>query len=81
MKDGRVQKKNRHRPTRHEQYVLDRESPGRGYRHVVTKRDVQAFIDLLPDWDKWSERLGRIVLGSGEETGNRRRKPELIRVR
>jgi hypothetical protein len=50
VKDGRVQRKNRHRPTGHEGYVLDRESPGRGFRHVVTKRDVQAFIDIIPEW-------------------------------
>ena len=43
-------------------YVLDRESPGRGFRHVVTKRDVQAFIDIVPDWHRYSERLERIVL-------------------
>ncbi len=64
VKDGRVQRKNRHRPTGHEGYVLDRESPGRGFRHVVSKRDVQAFIDIIPDWHRYSERLERIVLAS-----------------
>src|SRR5215204_5728629 len=64
VKDGRVQRKNRHRPTGHEGYVLDRESPGRGFRHVVSKRDVQAFIDIIPDWHRFSERLERIVLAS-----------------
>jgi ribosomal protein L19 len=67
VKDGRVQRKNRHRPTGHEGYVLDRESPGRGFRHVVTKRDVQAFIDVVPEWDRYSERLERIVLASRRE--------------
>jgi len=64
VKDGRVQRKNRHRPTGHDGYVLDRESPGRGFRHVVSKRDVQAFIDIVPDWHRLSERLERIVLAS-----------------
>jgi len=64
VKDGRVQRKNRHRPTGHDGYVLDRESPGRGFRHVVTKRDVQAFIDIVPEWDRFSERLERIVLAA-----------------
>jgi hypothetical protein len=64
VKDGRVQRKNRHRPTGHEGYVLDRESPGRGFRHVVTKRDVQAFIDIIPEWDHFSERLESIVLAA-----------------
>jgi len=64
VKDGRVQRKNRHRPTGHAGYVLDRESPGRGFRHVVTKRDVQAFIDIVPGWDRLSERLERVVLAA-----------------
>jgi hypothetical protein len=62
VKAGRVQRKNHHRPTGHEGYVLDRESPGRGFRHVLSKRDIQAFIDLIPGWDRYSERLERIVL-------------------
>jgi hypothetical protein len=67
VKDGRVQRKNRHRPTGHDGYVLGRESPGRGFRHVVSKRDVQAFIDIVPDWHRLSERLERIVLASPVE--------------
>jgi len=65
VKDGRVQRKNRHRPTGREGYVFDRESPGRGCQHVVTKRDVQAFIDIIPEWHRFSERLERIVLAGG----------------
>jgi len=64
VKDGRVRRKNRHRPTGHGGYILDRESPGRGFRHVASKRDVQAFIDIIPDWHRYSERLERIVLAS-----------------
>jgi hypothetical protein len=64
VRDGRVQRKNRHVPTGLQGYVLDRESPGRGFRHVLNKRDVQAFIDLVPDWDRLSSRLERIVLAS-----------------
>jgi len=62
VKDGRVQRKNRHLPTGLQGYVLDRESPGRGFRHVVSKRDVQAFIDVIPDWHHLSQRLERIIL-------------------
>jgi hypothetical protein len=68
VKDGRVQRKNNHRPTTHDGYVLDRQSPGRGFRHVVTKRDVQAFIDIVPDWDRYAERLERIVLASRDDS-------------
>jgi hypothetical protein len=62
VKGGRVQRKNRHRPTGHDGYALDRESPGRGHCHVVSKKDVQAFIDIIPEWHRFSERLERIVL-------------------
>jgi hypothetical protein len=67
VKNGRVQRKNRLRPTGLQGYVLDRESPGRGYRHVLSKRDVQAFIDLIPDWHWLSQRLERIVLAKYSE--------------
>ena len=68
VKDGRVQRKNRHRPSGFDGYVLDRESPGRDSHHVVSKRDVQAFIDIIPDWDRYSERLERIVLASRSDS-------------
>lgn len=64
VKNGRVQRKNRHLPTSLQGYIIDRESPGRGYRHVLSKRDLQEFIDLIPDWDRLSQRLERIVLAS-----------------
>ena len=51
--------------------MIDRESPGRGWRHVVTKKDLQSFIDLIPGWSLYSERLARIVLvpHDGESDG------------
>jgi hypothetical protein len=64
IRDGRVQRKNRHLPTGLLGYVLDRESPGRGFRHMVTKREIQAFIDLIPDARRLCQRLERIVLAS-----------------
>jgi hypothetical protein len=66
VKNGRVQRKNRHLPTGLQGHVLHRESPGRGFRHVVSKRDLQAFIDIIPGWDRLSDRLERIVLASPE---------------
>jgi len=71
VRNGRVRRKNHHRPTGHEGYVFDRESPGRGFRHVVTKRDLQLFIDIIPEWDRFSERLERIGLGSHSARGDR----------
>lgn len=67
VKDGRVQRKNRSRPTVHEGYVLDRQSPGRGFRHVVSKRDVQTFVEIIPGWDRLCERLERIVLARADD--------------
>jgi hypothetical protein len=64
VRDGRVQRKNRHIPTCRLGLVLDRESPGKGYRHVLTKRDLQEFIDIIPDWERLSQNLERIVLSS-----------------
>lgn len=57
VKGGKVQRKNRHRPTGTLGCVLDRESPGRGYAHVVTKKDIQDFIEIIPDWERLSEGL------------------------
>ncbi len=66
VREGRVQRQNRHVPTVHLGYVLDREAPGHGRHHVVTKRDLQASIQIIPDWDLLSERLERIVLSKLE---------------
>jgi len=62
VKNGRVQRKDRHQPTGLQSCVLDQQSPGRGFKHVLSKRDVQAFIDLIPEWSTLSQRLERIVL-------------------
>jgi hypothetical protein len=64
VKDGRVQRKNRHHPTGALGYVISRESPGRGFRHVLSKRDLENFIELIPDWNRLSARLERIVLAA-----------------
>jgi hypothetical protein len=40
--------------------------PGRDYRHLVHKRDVEAVLPLLPRWDVLSEGLEAIVLAPGE---------------
>ena len=45
--------------------VLERHRPGRGYRHILSKSDVERFIALLPDWDELSRGLEAIVLLAG----------------
>jgi hypothetical protein len=70
VRNGRVRQDSRAVPTGALGYVIDRESPGRGFRHVATKRDLQRFIDLIPDWDRLSHRIERILLaGSGPDDG------------
>ncbi len=66
VRDGKVQGKNRHIPTTHQGCVIERRPPGKGYTHVLSKKNVQDFIRLLPDWAACSERLERIVLAPGD---------------
>ena len=67
VKGGAVKRSNRHQLSGLRGYTLDRRSPVRGYNHVVTKRDVQAFIDLIPDWSDLSRKIERIVLASSDD--------------
>lgn len=67
VKDGLVQKKDRHQFTASLGYVLYRESPNRGHRHVVSKRDLRQFTDLIPDWSTLSHGLEAIRLSSGDD--------------
>jgi hypothetical protein len=71
VKDGRVQKKNNWEKTAHYSqvkglgFVIDRERPGKGYRHLLLKDQVERFISLLPDWDELSIGLDALVLAPG----------------
>jgi hypothetical protein len=47
---------------------VDRQRPGRGYRHLISKADIVRFIALLPEWDHLSEGLDAIVLAPGERS-------------
>ena len=46
--------------------VIDRQRPGKGYRHVLMQRDIETFIGLLPEWAELSRGLNAIVLAPGE---------------
>lgn len=70
VKDGKVQRKNNHLPTGRLGYVIDRESPGHGFRHVLSKRDLQLFIDIIPDWNFLAQGLERIVLARKDVAEN-----------
>jgi hypothetical protein len=70
VRDGVVQRKNRHAPGGdpywHDRPYprIERQPPGDGHRHLLRKRDVGAFIDLLPDWDELRRGLNAILLAT-----------------
>ena len=73
VRDGRVQRKNNWKLARDDYTrrvqpypIIDRKRPGRGYAHVLTRADVERFIDLLPDWDELARGLDAIVLAPGD---------------
>lgn len=71
MKNGKVQKKNRHRLSPdvycHDtgEIVLQRNGPAKGFYHAVSVSDVKRFIAIIPDWDVLSHKLRAIILTSG----------------
>ena len=83
---GRVQKKNN--PDTTASYyntppptlVIDRQRPGKGYRHLLLRRDIETFIGLLPDWPELSHGLNAIVLAPGEYSLNGWHEPGVVHV-
>ncbi len=66
VKDGVVQKKNRHAPTRSNSLEVGFQKPYQGYHHVITRDDVWLFIRLIPDWKRVSTDLDHIYLQAGD---------------
>jgi hypothetical protein len=68
---GRVRKKNNWERTPDCYSVpqlvpaIDRRRPGEGYRHLLLKRDIERFVELIPYWDDVSHGLDVIVLDRG----------------
>jgi hypothetical protein len=71
VKDGVVQKKSNwvrtpnYFNTPQREPVIDKRSPGKGYRHVVSRRDILRFIGIIPRWQELSAGLNAIVLAEG----------------
>jgi len=71
VRDGSVQKKNRHAPTpsywntRQIVPVIDKERPGRGHKHYLRKEHLARFIHMLPDWDELAKGLDAVILARG----------------
>ena len=83
---GRVQKKNNpewtanYYTTPPPSLIIDRQRPGKGYRHLLLQRDVETFIRLLPEWAELSRGLNAIVLAPGEYTLNGWHTPGVVGV-
>lgn len=71
VRDGRAQKKNNWKCSpswywgAHHRLVIDRRRPGEGCRHVLLKRDIERFVQLIPKWETLAYGLDVIVLASG----------------
>jgi len=71
VKNGRVQKKNRHDLTpnywnaRQDELQLDIEKPGKGYKHFLKKRDILKFLNILPNWEELNIELDAVILATG----------------
>jgi len=83
---GQVQKKNNaawtanYYNTPQPMPLIDRQRPGKGYRHVLMQRDIETFISLVPDWSELSNGLNAIVLAPGENNLNGWHTPGVVAV-
>lgn len=64
---GHVQRKNNHTKTARLGYVVDRVRPSRGYIHVISKREIHEFTDLIPDWHIIADGIESIFLAQEDE--------------
>lgn len=85
VRGGRVQKKNRTQrtarlPESTDGPIIDRQKPGRGYRHLLLKRDIERFIALLPDWKMLSVGLNAVVLAPGDWSAQGWHRPGIVAV-
>jgi len=71
VKDGKVQKKNRWTQSPNyycsdfDRLVIERRNPGKGFRHILTREDVERFVRLVPEWNEIARGLNAILLGPG----------------
>jgi hypothetical protein len=74
VRDGRVAKKNLwrldprdYRALPQSEIQLDRRRPREGSRHLITIKQLRAFIERLPNWDEVAIGLNAIVLDDGDD--------------
>ncbi|MEM7172061.1 MAG: hypothetical protein AAF530_17965 [Pseudomonadota bacterium] len=46
--------------------MLDKERPGQGYRHILRREDLYAFIEMIPNWDELAKGLDGVLLAPGD---------------
>ncbi len=86
VSSGRVQKKNNpeltasYYDTPPPALVIDRQRPGKGYRHLLLRRDIETFIGLLPNWAELSRGLNAIVLAPGHYTTDGWHQPGVVHI-
>lgn len=72
VKNGSVQKKNRHTKTpnywntEQDEIQIDIEDPGKGYKHFLKKRDIKLFLDILPNREEIDVEFDAVFLARGE---------------
>ena len=73
VRNGKVQRKNRWQLSPHYSLaepgrpVIERHRPGVDGRHLLRKRDVERFVEILPDWQELSRGLKAILLTSDHD--------------
>ena len=86
VRGGKVQKKNNHRLTLKRGFVVDRVSPRKGFKHLVTKQELFDFIELIPNWQQVLYGIECILLSEGSDEVDglylpyRREKTGIIRI-
>ena len=54
--------------------------PQKGYRHLLKRRDLERFIELIPNWDELSRGLCWIVLARGDRHSMGYHRPGLVAI-
>ena len=73
VRDGKVTRKNRtelsnhYSQVRQSRVIIDRQRPGRGFKHYLTISDVRRFIAIIPQWNDLSVGLDAVVLAERED--------------
>ena len=68
IKNGSVQKKNRHTKTPNywntyqDDIQIDVEAPGKGYKHFLKKRDIKQFLEILPNREEIDMMFDAVLL-------------------